>query len=282
MKKGLILEGGGMRGMFTAGVTDVMMENSVLFDGIIGVSAGAAFGCNCKSGQTGRALRYNTRYCSDPRYCGLRSLITTGNLYNTDFCYNEVPMKLDVFDFETFENNPTEFYVVCTDVENGKAIYHKYGSFSDNGFDWIRASASLPLVSEIVEIGNLKLLDGGMTDSIPVKYFESIGYRHNVVILTQPSGYRKKPNNLLPLIKMKYRRYPKLVEAIENRHIMYNEELDYINDAEKSGRLFVIRPDAPLNVKRAERDPEKLKKAYEHGRKTALRCLPELLDFLSK
>ena len=190
MKKGLILEGGAMRGMFTAGVIDVMMENGIEFDGAIGVSAGAAFGCNYKSRQIGRAIRYNMRFCNDPRYCGLRTLLKTGDLYSKDFCYKEVPLKHDIFDFETFRNNPMEFYVVCTDVETGKPVYKKCDNFDNNNFEWIRASASMPIVSNIVEIDGTKLLDGGVADSIPIRYFESIGYDKNVVILTQPRGYK--------------------------------------------------------------------------------------------
>ena len=157
MKKGLILEGGAMRGMFTAGVMDVLMENRIAFDGAVGVSAGAAFGCNYKSGQIGRAARYNIQYCRDSRYCGLRTLLKTGNIYSTEFCYGEVPMKLDRFDMEHYQENPMEFYVVCTDIETGKPVYHRYDGWEDHGFDWIRASASLPIVAQIVEIDGKKL-----------------------------------------------------------------------------------------------------------------------------
>ena len=152
MKTGLILEGGAMRGMFTAGVIDVLMENGIKFDGAVGVSAGAAFGVNYKSKQIGRVLRYNTKFVRDKRYCGLGVLLKTGNIYSTQFCYEEVPLKHDIFDFDTYEKNPMEFYVVATDVETGKAVYHKYEGRKDHCFDWIRASASMPMVSQIVEI----------------------------------------------------------------------------------------------------------------------------------
>lgn len=280
MKTGLILEGGAMRGIFSAGVMDVMMENGIRFDGIVGVSAGAAFGVNYKSGQIGRAIRYNAKYCHDKRYCGIGSLLKTGNLFNTDFCYGEVPLKLDIFDFDAFEKDPTTFYITCTDVESGKPVYHEYTGRKDHGFDWIRASASLPLVSQIVEIDGAKLLDGGISDSIPVAYFESIGYSKNVVILTQPQNYRKEKNRMLPLIRMKYRKYPNLIKALENRHLMYNAELDLIAKQEKRGELFVIRPDSPLPVKRAEKDPAKLKACYEIGRQTAEKELARLIAFM--
>ena len=280
MKTGLILEGGAMRGIFSAGVMDVMMENGIRFDGIIGVSAGAAFGVNYKSGQIGRAIRYNAKYCHDKRYCGIGSLLKTGNLFNTEFCYGEVPLKLDVFDFETYEKDPTPFYITCTDVESGKPVYHEYTGRNDHGFDWIRASASLPLVSQIVEIDGAKLLDGGISDSIPVAYFESIGYTKNVVILTQPQGYRKEKNRMLPLIRMKYRKHPNLIKALENRHLMYNAELELIAKQEKLGELFVIRPDSPLPVKRAEKKPAKLEACYEIGRQTAEKKLERLNAFM--
>ena len=240
-------------------------------------AAGAAFGVNYKSGQIGRAIRYNAKYCRDKRYCGVGSLLKTGNLFNTEFCYGEVPLKLDVFDFDTYEKDPTAFYVTCTDIESGKPVYHEYTGRNDHGFDWIRASASLPLVSQIVEIDGVKLLDGGIADSIPVAYFESIGYTKNVVILTQPQGYRKEENRVLPLIRMKYRKYPNLVKALENRHLMYNAELELIEKQEQRGELLVIRPDFPLSVKRAEKDPAKLTACYEVGRRVAEKELARLI-----
>ena len=282
MKKGLILEGGAMRGLFTAGVMDVFMENNIRFDGAVGVSAGAAFGCNYKSGQIGRAMRYNIKYCRDKRYCGLRSLIKTGNIYNTDFCYGEIPLELDVFDFDAYEKNPMEFHVVCTDIETGRAVYHIYTGQAAHGFDWIRASASMPIVSRIVEIDGRKLLDGGISDSIPVRYFEGIGYDRSVAILTQPKGFRKEKNRMLPMIRMKYREYPKLVEAMENRHIMYNEESDYAAKEEADGKLLIIRPEESLPVSRVERNPEKLRLAYEIGRTTAIKKLNAVRDYLEE
>ncbi len=280
MKTGLILEGGAMRGMFTAGVIDVMMENNIEFDGAIGVSAGAAFGCNYKSRQIGRVIRYNTKFCRDKRYCGIHSLITSGNIYNTDFCYVEVPLKHDVFDFDTYKSNPMEFYVVCTDIESGKPVYKKYEGVEDSGFDWIRASASMPIVSQIVEIDGYKLLDGGISDSIPVRFFESIGYDRNIVVLTQPNNYFKKQNKLVSLMKLKYKKYPKLIEAMENRHHMYNETLEYIAQKEKKGELLVIRPDSKLPVSKVEKDPEKLKAAYEIGRRAATERIDEIKEYL--
>lgn len=280
MKRGLILEGGAMRGMFTSGVIDVMMERGITFDGAIGVSAGAAFGCNYKSGQIGRAIRYNVRFCQDKRYCGMRCLLKTGNIFSTDFCYGEVPLRLDPFDFQAYEHNPMEFYVVCTDVATGKAVYHKYTGWSDHGFDWVRASASMPLVSRMVEIDGRKLLDGGIADSIPVEYFRQLGYDRNVVVLTRPEGYRKEKNGAMALIRKKYRNYPNLVEAVANRHIVYNRTLDEITKEEEAGRLFVIRPEKPIPVSRVEKDPEKLKQAYALGRAAMEKKMAALTAYL--
>ena len=280
MKTGLIFEGGAMRGMFTCGVIDVMMENDIGFDGAVGVSAGAAFGVNYKSKQIGRAIRYNMRFCADKRYCGVRSLLTSGNIYNTEFCYGEVPLKHDLFDFAAYQNNPMEFYVVCTDVESGKAVYHKYEGQEDSGFDWIRASASMPVVSQIVEIDGHKYLDGALADSIPVRFFESKGYDRNVVILTRPKSYTMKTNQMMPLIRAKYSNYPKLIEAVENRHRIYNETLAYISQMERAGKLLVIRPDCKLPVGRVEKDPRKLKRAYDIGRRNALDRLNEIKSYL--
>ena len=281
MKKGLILEGGAMRGMFTAGVMDVLMENGVEFDGAIGVSAGAAFGVNYKSKQPGRVIRYNTRFCADKRYGGLGVLLKTGNIFSTDFAYGEVPLVHDVFDFDTYEKNRMEFYVVCTDLESGKPVYHKYEGKSDYGFDWIRASASMPLVSRIVEIEGQKLLDGGISDSIPVKFFNSIGYEKNLVILTRPKLYRKKKNRLIPLFRLKYKAYPNFVATMSRRADEYNATLDYIASEEEAGKLFVIQPEKDLPVSRVEKDPEKLMQAYEMGRTAAVKEIEAVKSFLS-
>ena len=280
MKKGLVLEGGAMRGMFTAGVIDVMMENGIEYDGIIGVSAGAAFGCNYKSKQIGRVVRYNMKFCNDKRYSGIRSLLKTGNIYNTEFAYGEVPLKHDVFDFDTYQNTPMDFYVVCTDIETGEAVYHLYGGKDDHCFDWIRASASMPLVSQIVEIDGQKLLDGGIADSIPVKFFETIGYDKTIVVLTQPEHYQKKKNRLMPLIRLKYKKYPKLAETMERRHLVYNQTLAYIEEQEKLGKLFVIRPPHKLQIGKVEKNPNKLKEIYDIGRETVAPQISAIKEFL--
>ena len=281
MKKGLIMEGGAMRGMFTAGVIDVMMEHGIDFDGAIGVSAGAAFGVNYKSRQIGRAIRYNERFCNDKRYCSLWNLVRDGNLYSKDFCYGEVPLVHDPFDFEAYEANPMEFHIVCTDIVTGKPHYHEFKGRDDHEFDWIRASASMPLVSEIVEIDGQKLLDGGIADAIPLQYFESIGYTHNVVILTQHAEYDKKERVAMPFIRRLYRKYPALVQAMEVRHLMYNAQRNYVNQQEAAGKALVIRPAEPLPVKRLTKDPAVLRATYNIGRATAEKRLDEICNYLN-
>lgn len=282
MKTGLVMEGGALRGLFTAGVIDVFMENGITFDGAIGVSAGATFGCNIKSGQIGRSIRYNVKCCKDRRYFSFLSLLLTGNLFGKDYCYHKIPEKIDPFDNDAFEKNPMEFHIVCTDVETGKPVYRKCDRLDGENLEWLRASASLPLVSEVVEVGGMKLQDGGISDSIPLKYFESIGYDRNVVILTQPKGYVKKPGNSVTYFKRFLKKYPKMLEALERRPQMYNETTKYIEEREDSGETFVIRPEKTLPIKRTTRDPEKLKEVYEQGRVEALKNLDKIKEFLSK
>jgi len=282
MNKGLVLEGGAMRGLWTAGILDVMMEHHIEPDGLIGVSAGAAFGCNYKSRQIGRAIRYNTRFAKDPRYSGVRSLLKSGDYFNAEFGYHIVPKQYDIFDDEAFNQNPMEFIAVCTDVETGKAVYKSLNTIDSNTYDWIRASASMPLLSKTVELEGRKLLDGGVADSIPLEYFESLGYRHNVVILTQPTGYQKSPNKLMPLMRIALRKYPQMIKAMEQRHIMYNQELDYVAKAEAEGRCLVIRPEKKIPIGHISHDPEEMRHVYELGRQTGEQYIERIKDFFQK
>ena len=275
MKKGLVLEGGAMRGMFTCGVLDVFLEEGIEFDGAVGVSAGATFGCNIKSKQHGRALRYNKKYCADKRYHSVSSLLTTGDIYNVKFCYDELPYKLDKWDIETFSSSPMEFYCVATDIKTGKPVYHKCLTGGKEDIVWIQASASMPLVSRPVDIDGGKYLDGGISDSIPLKFMEEKGYDDNLVIETQPVDYIKKPQSYMSIVRFMIRKYPDMIKAMENRYIMYNEEKKYIREKELAGEIKVIRPDAPLNISPIEKDPAQLQRVYEHGRAKAL-------EFLSK
>lgn len=281
MKTGLVLEGGAMRGMFTAGVTDVLMEHGVTFDGAVGVSAGAVFGCNYKSHQPGRVIRYNLAYCNDRRYASLKNWLRTGDVYSETFCYHEIPEQLDPFDTETFRKSPMEFYVVCTDLRTGSPIYHKCRTGDADDLRWMQASASMPLAARVVKIGPYSLLDGGVADSIPVRFFESIGYRRNVIILTQPKGYEKKKNKLLPLMQARLFRYPAFLAAAADRHERYNETIGYIAMQEEAGTALVIRPPVPLEIGAVERDPIQLRRVYETGRAVAEKQLDRVQEFLA-
>ena len=268
-----------MRGLWTAGVTDVMMEHGVWPDGLIGVSAGAAFGCNYKSRQAGRAIRYNIRFARDARFSGIRSLLTSGDYFNAAFGYHVVPKQYDIFDDAAFEQNPMEFIAVCTDVETGKPVYKPLSACNYDTYEWIRASASMPLVSKVVELEGYKLLDGGVADSIPLKHFERLGYDRNVVILTQPQGFVKEPSKLMPLMRMALRKYPQMIKAMEERHIMYNQELAYVAKAEREGRSLVIRPDGKIPIGHVSHNPDEMRHVYELGRQTGERLIDKIIDF---
>ena len=280
-KKGLIMEGGAMRGMFTCGVLDVLMENHIQFDGAAGISAGAVFGCNFKSRQIGRAIRYNKKYCNDPRFCSLLSLIRTGDMYGADFCYRELPDVLDPFDRETFRNNPVEFYVGATDVKTGKCVYHKCTDGEENDIKWMQASASMPVVSRAVTVDGYQLLNGGISDAVPYKYMENLGYNRNVIILTQPDGYQKKKSHALVLLGLLLHRYPAVAEAMAHRYEMYNRQMEEIKERGKNKQAYIIRPSEDLGIKRTEKDPNQLEKVYQSGRSVAANALPELRSFLS-
>lgn len=280
-KIGLVMEGGAMRGMFTCGVIDVLMENDITFDGAIGVSAGAAFGCNIKSRQIGRAIRYNKRFCNDKRYVGVRSFLKTGNLYNADFCYRVVPTQLDIWDQKAFEENPMEFYLVCTDAETGKAVYHKCTDGGKEDVQWIRASASMPLVSKEVAIHQYKLLDGGIADSIPIRYFEQLGYCRNIVVLTQPRDFVKEKNKYQSLMQLALKKRPAIIEAMRTRHDVYNETIAYIKKQEQTGNLFVICPQEDLRIGKMEKNPAELERVYQMGRQVALQQLADIRAFIN-
>lgn len=282
MKKGLILEGGAMRGMFTCGVLDVFMENGIRFDGAAGISAGATFGCNLKSHQAGRAVRYNKKYGRDWRYCSVRSLIKTGDLYGAEFCYHTIPEKLDPFDREAFENDPMEFYIGATDVVTGEIRFHKCTDGGAKDIEWMRASASMPVVSGIVEVDGYKMLDGGIVCPVPYKYMEEQGFDRNVIVLTRPEGYSKKKSSIVPLVKLTLRKYPAMARAMAERHFIYNRQLDEIAHKEARGDVLVIRPPEDPGISRTESDPDELERVYQMGRSEALRRLADVKAFLGE
>ncbi len=280
-KTGLVLEGGGMRGLFTAGILDVLMENNVTFDGVVGVSAGATFGCNFISHQIGRTLRYNMSQRKNPKYMGIRSLIKTGDYVGGEYAYHVLPTKLDVFDFEAFEKNPTEFHVVTTNVRTGEAIYHRIDKVDYTGMEWIRASASMPIISRPVAIGDYEMLDGGIADSIPLRYFESEGFKRNIVILTQPKGFKKKLTKLMPVFKATMRKYPAIIEGMSKRHLMYNRELEYISQQQMAGKCLVICPSATLPIGRTSLNAKKMQHVYDMGRKAGEDNLEAIRKFIA-
>ena len=280
MKTGLILEGGGTRGIYTAGVLDVFEEHGIEFDGVIGVSAGAIHGCSFVSKQKGRSIRYYKKYSNDPRFMGIRSLIKTGDYIGVDFCYHELPEKLDIYDNETFMAATTKFYVVCTDVENGKPVYHQITDMYKE-IDYLRASASLPYVSRLVEIDGKKYLDGGCSDSVPIEAFQNMGYEKNVIILTRPEGYEKKPEKPM-LSSVFYRKYPMFSKTLKQRYISYNESMKYIERLEKEGKVLVIRPKEALNIGRLENNPEKTQEIYKVGYRDGLEMIEKVKIFLER
>lgn len=281
MKTGIVLEGGGMRGLYSAGILDVLMENEIWADGIVGVSAGAVFGGNYKSKQIGRAIFYNKEVCKDSRYGTIRSLIKTGDMFEVEFCYHEIPEKLSPVDHNTYEKNPVEFYVTCTDVNTAEAVYHKSITMKES-LKWIQASASMPLVSRPVEIDGKEYLDGGIAESIPIDFFRTMGFDKNIVILTRPRGYRKGKNKMILASKIFLKRYPAVIKAMKNRHIGYNQTLEKVFELEKKGEVLVFCPQKDVMVSRTESNPEKLQMIYDAGRKDALERLEELKKFVEK
>lgn len=278
MRVGLVLEGGGMRGLYTAGVLDAFLDAGIEVDGIVSVSAGALFGVNFVSGQRGRALRYNKKYISHPNYMGLRSWLRTGNMVNKDFTYYEIPMKLDVFDQEAFAKANIPFYAVATNVETGQPEYFQIDHVFEQ-MEILRASSALPLVSKIVEWEGKKYLDGGLSDSIPVEFARSLGFDKLIVILTRPLGYRKKASSGR-IYKLLYRKYPNFVKVATKRYQHYNDSLDQIEELEKTGDLFAIRPSKTLEIGRLEKNPDKLEDIYQLGLQDGEEIMAELREYI--
>lgn len=279
-KTGLVLEGGATRGIYTAGVLDVLGERRVAFDGVIGVSAGAIHGISFLANQVGRSIRYYLAFCRNPRFFGFKNLLLTGNFVGNTFCYKDIPERLAPFDNDAFEASSSEFFITCSDVETGEAYHRRTQSVRGEDMDILRATASLPVLSQIVEVDGRKLLDGGIADSIPIRALRQMGFPKCLVVLTQIDGYRKKPSRS-PLPSLLYRRYPAFVQAIAQRHNRYNATLDHIAELEASGQIHVLRPSRKVNISRLERHPERILEMYELGRKDALEHLDQILAFLS-
>lgn len=278
MKTGLVLEGGGVRGIYTAGVLDVFLEHGITFDGVIGVSQGAILATSYLSGQKGRGVRYCKKYCGDKRMMSVGSLLTTGNFINVRFSYDTLPNELDLYDYDVFAQNPAEFYVVCTNVETGKPEYIRIKDLRTQ-MDWLRASASLPFISRMVEIDGNKYLDGGVADSIPVEQFRDMGFDRIVVVQTRPETYRKKPSKMSRMSWM-YRKYPKFLAALDRRSEDYNFTMERIADSKRNGEIFTIAPSKVLKVGRLEKDPEKIQAQYDLGCEDTLAVIAQLKAYL--
>lgn len=281
MKTCLVIEGGAMRGVYGAGVTDAFLDNNIKFDAVIGVSAGAIHGLTYIAGQRGRNIRYMKKYCGDKRFMSFYSLVTTGSLVGEKFCYDEIPNCLDPFDYDSFAASATDFYCVCTDVEKGTPVYVKLSDLRKQ-MDYLLASASMPMVSRIVNIGGRKYLDGGITDSIPVEAAMKLGYDKIVVIRTRQRDYRKH-NEGHTLGKVMYgKRYPRLVKAMENRSVMYNSQQKLCNELADQGRIISIEPSRHVEISRTEKDPDVINEMYLLGLHDAQNSIEEVIKYLSE
>ena len=281
IKAGLVVEGGGMRGVYSSGVLDFFIEKDLFFENNYGVSAGACHLCSYLAKQYKRAFRVNVDYLNDKRYCSVHSLLKTGDLFGAEMLYDIIPNELDLFDYDTYNKNESNFYVVITDINTGKPEYVKIGDLKKD-IIYVRASSSLPLLAQNVKINDKEYLDGGISDSIPIKKSIADGNKKNVVILTRDSTYRKGKNSLMPIIKLKYKKYPNFVKSMADRYIVYNEILDFIKELENNGDIFVIRPKKPVNIGRTEKNREKLEALYNDGYNDAKDCYEELLKYLGK
>ena len=280
MKTLLILEGGGLRGIYTAGVLDTFMKNNIKIDTVIGVSAGALFGINYLSNQKGRVIRYNLDNIKNKNYMGISSWIRTGNIMNKDFCFDKLIYETDPFDFETFNKSKSDFFAVVTNVVTGKAEYIKIDDI-ENQMEYLRASGSMPVVSKIVRIKGKKYLDGGISDSIPIKWGLKNGYKKIIVIETRPKEYRKKKNNITNFLFRKiYKKYPNFVNTYKNRYKNYNKAKDYIEKLEEENRVFVIRPSELIKISRIEKNKDKIQEMYRLGMRDANNKLNEMKRYL--
>ena len=281
-KTALVLEGGAMRGIYTAGVLDVLLKNKIYVDAVIGVSAGSIHGCSYVSEQYERSISYYKTCRSDYRFMSFQSWIKSGNICDTNYCYDEVPNKIYPFDHDAFEKSKTKFYVTVTNLETGEPEYIYLKSLRGKNIDYLRASASMPVVSKIVEIDGKKYLDGGMSDSIPIEYFKSIGYDRCIIVKTKDKSYKKTKEKILPIAKRMYKDYPKFYEKLKNRHIDYNNQIKLIRELEEKGEVLVIEPSRKLKISRLEKKIENVEEAYNQGRIDAGNRLKDIKKFLKK
>lgn len=280
-KIGLILEGGGMRGIYTAGVLDFFIEKNIEVDITIGVSAGSCHASSYLSKQYKRAYNATVDYINDKRYLSFSNLIKTGSIFGMDFMFNKIPNELNIYDYDTFAKSKSKFVVVATNCETGSPEYFELKDLKKE-IIYMQASCSIPMFANIVEIDNFKLVDGGVSDSVPIEYSLNQGYRKNIVVLTRDITYKKNKQKFLPIVNRKYKKYPNLVKAIENRHLNYNKSLNLVNQLEKDGDVLVIRPKKPVNVSQIEKNAKKLTALYEEGYDDAKELYDKILDFIKK
>ncbi|MDL2276038.1 patatin family protein [Breznakia sp. OttesenSCG-928-G09] len=277
-KSSLLLEGGGMRGVYTAGVLDFLLEKQIEFETVIGVSAGSCHGCNYLSKQIGRNFQINTDYLDGSDYLSFRNLIKTKSAFGMDFMFDDIPNKLNLFDYEAYHNNKAQLIAVSSDVETGLPVYRNIVNMYTD-IDYLKASISIPLLAPIVEVDGRKLLDGGIADSIPLRYAESLGYEKHVLILTRDPAYRKGKNRLMPLIRKQFKKYPNFVKAVEERHLNYNNTLNYIELMKRQKKVFVIQPQSEVKISQLEKNKQKLRSLYEQGYQDAKDSYDDLLSF---
>lgn len=278
MKTALVLEGGAMRGIYTSGVLDVFLDHGIRFDAVFGVSAGAIHGATYVAEQNRRNIRYYKKYRSDKRFMGMHSLFTTGDIVGKDFCYRQIPDELDPFDYDTFKNSKTKFYAVCTDVLSGKPIYVHITDLRTQ-MEFLRASASMPIVSNYVYVGPRLMLDGGVTDSIPVRAAMKLGYDKIVVVQTREEGYVKQSEDNFVARHM-YGHLTGFYNAIRNRHKMYNAQLRDVKELAENGTIAAIRPSRAMNIGRLEKDVNKIEAMYQLGRYDAENNIDRIIEYL--
>lgn len=279
---GLVLEGGGMRGVYTAGVLECFMEHDLYFPYVIGVSAGACMAASYLSRQKGRNKKVNIELVSDHRYLSFRNFISKRELFGMDFLFDEIPQRIVPFDFDTFLGGSEQFIVVTTDCDTGTAAYYSKHEHGEHMLEIIRASSSLPFISRSVEYNGKFHLDGGIIDPIPLKKAQQDGNQKNVIVMTKSENYKMKRRRLSSLIKYMYRRHPKIAALLQERYRLYNETLSYIESEKSKGNLFIIQPSSHVAVRRIERNQSRLTQLYELGYNDANRQLNQLNRFLTQ
>lgn len=279
---GLVLEGGGMRGVYTAGVLEYFMEENLYFPYVIGVSAGACMGASYLSRQQGRNKKINIDLVTDPRYLSFRNFIRNREIFGMDFLFDEIPNKINLFDYDSFLNGKEQFVVGTTDCETGEAVYFNKHEHGKDMLTIIRASSSLPFVAPSVSYDNRILLDGGIIDPIPIKKSKADGNVKNVVVMTKPPNYSKKRSRFSGTFKYFNKRHHKIGELLETRHELYNDTLNYLQEQRETGNVFLIQPSMEVPVSRIERNQAKLVQLYELGYEDAKHQFQELCEFLNQ